>query len=120
MRVQNLKEFTTEYKHGSDWGLLLGEFLDEFYAHPDIKALESEPELMDEEKDAYIAAIAEHLARRFGWSAPDWTKKQNRFLHKPLFVNGGLESLKALLLVQSPVAFRRRMIFVDDEHLSRV
>jgi hypothetical protein len=35
------------------------------------------------------------------------------------FFAGGLESLKATLFVQSPTAFRRRMLFVSKNALDR-
>jgi hypothetical protein len=37
---------------------------------------------------------------------------------RPFFA-GGLEDLKATLLVESPVAFRRRMLFVGKDVLDR-
>ena len=66
----------------------------------------------------YALAVAEHLASRFGLSIPPWTDGAERFLDKPFFA-GGLESLKAILLVESPSAFRRRQIFVSANALSR-
>jgi hypothetical protein len=50
--------------------------------------------------------------------APAWTEKPQRFLREPFFA-GGLESLKAILIVESPSAFRRRLIFISADGLSR-
>jgi len=69
-------------------------------------------------KDAYLAAVAEHLARSFGLPIPDWSEAQGNRLTRPFFA-GNLESLKALLFVQSPTAFRLRMLFVSKDALSR-
>jgi hypothetical protein len=41
-----------------------------------------------------------------------------RFLHEPYFTSP-IENLKAILLAQSPQAFRRRMIFTEAEPLRR-
>jgi hypothetical protein len=41
-----------------------------------------------------------------------------RFLHEPYFTTP-IENLKAMLLVQSPQAFRRRLIFTEAEPLRR-
>jgi len=49
---------------------------------------------------------------------PAWTEEPERFLREPLFA-GGLESLKAILIVESPSAFRRRIIFISADGLSR-
>ena len=68
--------------------------------------------------DAYLGAVGEHLARRWDLRIPAWTDDPRRILHEPVFA-GGIEALKAMLLVQSPLAFRRRMIFVEHEPLRR-
>ncbi len=68
--------------------------------------------------NAYYAAVAEHLALTHRLQVPAWTLEAGRFLRKPWFP-AGLESLKATLLVESPPAFRRRMIFVDADPLYR-
>jgi hypothetical protein len=69
-------------------------------------------------EDAYLAAVAEHLAEYWRLRCPQWVNDGHRFLHRPFFA-GGLENLKATLLVESPTAFRRRMIFVGADVLSR-
>ncbi len=101
----------------------LREFLDEFYSEDDkarrAAMLADEPPITDDAKaNAYYAAAAEHLALTYRFPAPAWTRAPSRFLHRPFFPCG-LESLKATLLRDSPVAFRRRMIFVDADPLYR-
>src|SRR5690348_7601347 len=108
------------------WGSELGdtdgflrEFLDEFYIERDqsIRSamLSDEPPLSkDAHINAYLAAVAEHLAWRYHLNVPDWTGEKARFLKRPFFPCN-LESLKATLLVESPTAFRRRLIFVGAD-----
>ena len=81
-------------------------------------ALEAEPQRLGRVKDAYLAAVAEHLALSGRLPVPGWTEQADRFLSEPFFA-GGLESLKAILLVESPLAFRRRLIFISADGLSR-
>ncbi|HEX4583693.1 MAG TPA: hypothetical protein VH183_02615 [Burkholderiaceae bacterium] len=101
---------------------LLREFLDEFYVEPNRDAraamLLEEPPRMDDRADAYLAAVAEHLALQDRLGIPAWTGAKSRFLKRPFFP-AGLESLKATLLMESPAAFRRRMIFVGANPLYR-
>jgi len=106
---------------------LLGDLLDDFRQRcltPEEKsALVSEaPVWLDAEThadcNAYLAAVAETLCREASLPPPVWTDSPPCFLHRPWFA-GGLETLKALLLVESPVAFRRRNLFVSANALTR-
>jgi hypothetical protein len=98
----------------------LREFLDSFYGDAGFRqqSIEAQPRPLDDVKDAYLSAVAEHLARSFGLSVPEWSETHGNKLRRPFFA-GNLETLKALLFVQSPTAFRRRMLFVSKDALSR-
>jgi hypothetical protein len=99
----------------------LAEFLDEFYMRDERRAemIAEEPPLMFEPRqDAYLGAVGEHLARRWRLPIPSWTEAPSRFLKQAFFATP-LEDLKAMLIVESPLAFRRRMIFVEAEPLRR-
>jgi hypothetical protein len=97
------------------------EFLDAWQAMPrDRKsaALQGEPEHLGGIYDAYLGALAEHLALSDSLVVPEWCEHPDYFLRSPFFA-GGLESLKAILLVESPLAFRRRLIFISADALFR-
>ena len=97
------------------------EFLDSWQLMPAAGrggALAREPAPVGRVHDAYLAALAEHLALSDRIAVPEWTEHAGRFLSEPFFA-GGLESLKATLLVESPLAFRRRLIFISADALSR-
>jgi hypothetical protein len=96
------------------------EFLDYFYANPSERAasLQAQPMKLDDLRDAYLGATAEHLARRYDLDVPAWAETYGMALRQAFFA-GGLESLKALLTVESPAAFRRRMLFVSKNALDR-
>jgi hypothetical protein len=98
----------------------LREFLDGFYANPKCRetALEACPVPLDDVRDAYLAATAEYLASACGMRIPEWSETHGHALRRPFFA-GELESLKALLTVESPAAFRRRLLFVSKDALSR-
>jgi hypothetical protein len=82
------------------------------------EALAEEPVSVGKVEDAYLAAVAEHLTSIDRIDAPEWTEAPSRFLTEPFFA-GGLQSLKATLIVESPSAFRRRLIFISADALSR-
>ena len=102
----------------------LHEFLDEFYLDSNqasrARRIEGEPALPGHsETDAYIGAVGEHLARRWRLGEPPrWTDRKARFLAKPWFPPG-TDQEKSFLLAESPLAFRRRMLFVSAEPLRR-
>ena len=98
----------------------LREFLDSFYANADARqrAIEEQPDSIDAVHDAYVAAVAEHLARVYGLSIPEWSETHGNGLHEPFFA-GGLQSLKGVLTAESPTAFRRRLLFASKDALSR-
>lgn len=101
--------------------LAVREFLDSWQALDQARKLDAirdEPDRIGAVEDAYLAALAEHVAHMDGLSVPDWAERPDRFLKSPFFA-GGLQSLKATLLVESPLAFRRRLIFISANALSR-
>jgi hypothetical protein len=107
--------------HHQTFDNALAEFLDEFYMREDARAqmIAEEPDaVLAPREDAYLGAVGEHLARRWCLPIPAWTETPERFLRQPFFPTP-LEDLKAMLLVESPLAFRRRMIFVEAEPLRR-
>jgi hypothetical protein len=121
-RPRNIDEIARRAAAGErDFDISVREFLDEWQAmstQQKTSALEREPQRLDHVKDAYLAAVAEHLALSDRLPTPEWTEESCRFLSRPFFA-GGLESLKAILLVESPLAFRRRLIFISADGLYR-
>ena len=120
-RPASLEEVAVRTLEGEPFDPLLREFLDEFYVGDSdmrARAIAVAPTRIAPIHDAYLAAVAEHLALKFGLPVPQWTEEPHRFLTQPFFA-GGLENLKAILLVESPLAFRRRLIFVSANALSR-
>jgi hypothetical protein len=122
LRPDTLAEVARRAGAGVDaFGPALREFLDEFYMNParrQAMIAEEPPPLAAARDHATLGAVAEHLARRWGLTVPDWTDHPSRFLREPYFTTR-IEELKAMLLAQSPLAFRRRLIFTEAEPLRR-
>jgi len=76
-------------------------------------------EIKNKKYSAYVAATVEELCFINNLDIPGWVFDKKYRLKEPFFV-GGLESVKAFLIVESPVSFRRRNIFVSENVLKRV
>jgi hypothetical protein len=94
------------------FGMACNEFCDTFYlAYPDRRRMQSHidpvPDITDDaEKDAWIGAIGEHLALRWGLTVPEWTTRAMHFaLMEPVFMPPS-KALRQLLIAESPYGNR--------------
>ena len=108
MRPNTLAEVAKLALGGDSFDRCLANFLDEFYYQASARALADSPPLMGtalgelgQVQDAYLAATAEELARRFDLPLPAWTAGEERKLHRPWFASP-LGALRAVLLLESP------------------
>ncbi|HKB50805.1 MAG TPA: hypothetical protein VKC63_05190 [Solirubrobacterales bacterium] len=122
--THTLAEVATRTREGEDFRYAIREFLDEFALRGDdrerAKAIEERPETMDDPRhDAYLGALAEHLAVAHHLSRPAWSVEPERFLSRFWFVSD-LPGFRAVSIAQAPAAFRRRGVFVPERSLHRV
>jgi hypothetical protein len=83
----------------------------------------SEPPLLGDDRwDAFVGAVAEHLAWHAEFDAPSWTASEVRLRAGSFWwpVHGELATMRAAAMMHSPAAFRRRCINVDGRELPRV
>jgi hypothetical protein len=101
-----------------NWFVYLMDFVDDFRRRRDRQMIEEPFEMDDERFDALLAATAEQLCAELKIEPPEWIMAVPA-VRRAWFVSG-MESLKAIALVESPLAFRRRKVFVLENFLSRV
>jgi hypothetical protein len=125
MRPKTLAEIAQRTLEGDSFDRCLANFLDEFSHAPSAEALAAQPPLLaptsgdrGNVQDAYLAATAEELARSCNFKVPGWIDDATRKLHRPWFASP-LAALRAVLLLESPPAFRSRNLFVSQNALSR-
>lgn len=100
------------------WKLYFYDFVDDFRFHKNIAAV-AEPFSFDNNKfDALLASTVEALCKELNLETPLWTKNIPA-CNEPFFV-AGFENLKATAIVESPLLFRIRKIFVTSSFLQRV
>lgn len=104
------------------WKIELFNFVDAFRSAPNgeegRRLIETPPvEKTPPRIKSLIASTAEALCAEKGVSLPHWTRGTPG-LEEPWFVSG-VENLKSMALVESPVHFRKRNIFVLENFLER-
>jgi len=125
-RPQNLAQVAAIARaSGGDYAMAIDEFVDEFYLdHPDKAAqqrrLDPVPEPVDDAlADAWIGAVGEHLALRWGLAIPAWTHRPVHFALRDPFFLPASRPVRGIVIVESPPAFRSRLIFTYAEPLAR-
>lgn len=100
------------------WKIALFDFVDDFRQNRNLSQISEPFDLSDDKTDALLASTAESLCDEFGMIAPEWLQSVPAS-NKPYFV-AGIENLKATAIVESPLRFRIRKVFVLENFLSRV
>lgn len=109
-----------------NFGIFFAEFLDEFYrvgSKQKLLMVMDEPEEhsnISAGKYAYISGVVEKLCREHNLSFPNWIFKNKYFLSNPYFSLNAKGMLKLILLLESPIEFRIRNVFVSSNTLTRV
>jgi hypothetical protein len=100
------------------WRVHLFDFVDAFRRSPsDRLVIDVPPPGLPERMDALLACTVEALCTEAELPIPRWVRATPP-LAVPWFPSG-VENLKAIALVEAPVPFRRRQVFVLGNFLSR-
>lgn len=122
--TQTLAGVARRVRDGESFHYAVREFLDEFALRVDdearVESIAERPESTgDPRHDAYLGALAEHLAAVYGLDRPSWSVEPERFLDRFWFVSE-VPGFRAVSIAQAPAAFRRRGVFVPERSLHRV
>lgn len=114
-----LRETREKIRRDSQWWCIhLMNFVDDFRYYKDANAIREPFELSDDRMDALLASVVESLCDEIGIQIPAWLAEIPA-CRDPYFV-GDIQNLKAISIVESPLRFRMRKIFVLENFLSRV
>lgn len=97
-------------------------FLDRFYLLANEEDLSQEPVRYSDVPQwmyAYVAAVAELLARKFYFKSPLWTQDPFYFAPKPVFQFNAQDEYKLVLIMTAPQAFISHNIFMEPNVLGR-
>jgi hypothetical protein len=119
---ETLQEVATSIAAGETSRIALGNFLAFLKPKNIQEAINDAPAILAGQHpqgpalDAYLAAVAELLAVKYGGLAPAWTEDPARFLDH-LHYPSHSKQLNDLLLHETPEPFRRRGIVVSANAL---
>ena len=121
-------EVINEVKDYHDFEFKLRMFLEHFYYREGIreKLVEKEPIVNENEiMNNMLAACVEEMCFRAGVKRPEWLIKKafNGFVNPVIYnpTNTYMsDAEKVFLYLNSPIAFQRRLLFVDPEFLIRL
>ena len=115
--IRQTQTLMLEYP-GNKW-IYMMDFVDDFRYYKEPDAIKDAIITgMNVDIDALLASVVEYLCDEIGSDAPEWTASIPACKY-PYFVHG-MENLKAISVVESPLRFRIRKIFVLANFLSRV
>jgi hypothetical protein len=122
--TQTLAGVSNRVREGEEFSHAAREFLDEFALRSEDRsragAISERPQPTgDARYDAYLGALAEHLAVAHGLERPAWSTEPARFLDRFWFVSE-VPGFRAVAIAQAPAAFRRRGVFIPERSLHRV
>ncbi len=121
---ETLRQSMANVRIQSDFSYAIKNFLDRFKTNPDLALLEEEPGLLSPSladggyADAFVASTVGYLCQVYSLSAPSWINQKCRIMPHPWFAAKS-PNMKAILLQESPAAFRVRNLFVSANALSR-
>ena len=100
------------------WKLHFFELVDEFRRTLDPRLILLPPPLnLDSRLRALLASITLSLCDEAEFDAPNWASRSH-YLDHPWFISG-VENLRAMAILESPVYFRKNNIFVLENFLRR-
>lgn len=100
------------------WRVWLMDFVDDFRYYKNPQMISEPFALSDDKIDALLASTVEYLCDEMKIEPPEWLNEIEPS-GEPFFVSG-IENLKATAIVESPLRFRIRRVFVMENFLSRV
>ena len=121
---ETLRESMSRVADPADFSYAIRNFLDRFKSNPNPALLQDEPALLsaligdDGYADAFVASAVAYLCQVHDLKAPAWINASCRKMPYPHF-GAKSPNMKAILLQESPAAFRVRNLFVSPNAIHR-
>src|SRR5215213_7523421 len=106
--IEDAEEFSFAFRN----------FLDDFYAGPQITVLAAPPEGADRTRNAYLAATCDYLCNKYRLPKPPWltaSDPDEKFIANPPYFASTYWKTRIWLLADSPQEFRQRNLFIGAD-----
>ncbi|HEY5587392.1 MAG TPA: hypothetical protein VIK86_00390 [Candidatus Paceibacterota bacterium] len=108
----------------TDFTFALSSFLDEFYRSDNKEILIKDEPIYEkgfEKENSIIASVVHKLANDYTINVPQWVHNKKYILAKPYYqFDTTNKEYQEYLIDKSPMEFKQRNIYVDDNALKRV
>jgi len=94
-------------------------FVDDFRRNPSFDKLKIEASYTNNIANAFYAGVVEELAKEHNMKAPKWALCKKYYLSEPVFLGGFKSEYRILIMIETPLAFKVRNIFVGENILHR-
>ena len=95
-------------------------FVDDFRRDPSHDKLLEENDYKNDIANAFYAGVVEELAKEQNMSIPQWVFQNKYYLPEPVFLGGLKGEYRIFIIIETPLAFKIRNIFVGDNVLDRL
>jgi hypothetical protein len=100
------------------WNEIIG-FVDDFRRNPSLDKLIERNHYTNETANAFYAGVVEKLADEQNMTVPEWVFQEKYYLPEPVFLGGLKGEYRIYIMLETPLAFKIRNIFVGENILYR-
>ena len=124
--MYGIKDYINKWKENNDFSwnsfwLMFGTFLDRFYAEKDVNLLKEEPLWDDIPKEiqSFVSSSVDYLSNSINEKTPTWAMNKKYELKEPFFPSDLKGDIRAVMLIESPIEYKVRNIYVLGNVLTR-
>lgn len=124
--MYGIKEYIDNWKEEGDFSwssfwLMFGTFLDRFYNKKDINMLTDEPVWGDIPKEiqSFVSSSVDYLSHNINVETPKWAMNKKYELEEPFFPSKLKGEIRTVMLIESPIEYKVRNIYVLGNILTR-
>ena len=94
-------------------------FIDDFRQNPLPEKLKFN-KYQDNTEGAFYAGVVEMLAKEQDFKTPSWVYNKKYYLTEPVFMGGFKGEYRILIMIETPLIFKIRNIFIGKDTFERV